>query len=80
MIPTGVFHDPVAQANYGLYPSSGVLPKFSILGPFSYGLLWGGQWVGCDSVTTASWDSCGFTAVASWDTCGFTNSASWGDC
>lgn len=79
-IITGVFHDPFAQANIGLYPSAGVFPKFSAIGPMSFGLLWSNIWVDCGLTTSDSWASCGFTSTIGWSGCGFTNLISWSEC
>lgn len=75
-----VFHDAFAQGNIGLYPSPGVQPKFSPIGPLSFGFLWGDIWVSCGLTSAASWATCGLTSVVSWESCGLTSAITWQNC
>lgn len=79
-VPQGVEHEPIAQANIGLYPGFGVQPKFSPLGPLSFGFLWGDIWVVCGITSAASWTGCGITSAIGWSGCGITSIASWSEC
>lgn len=75
-----VFHDGVAQANSGLYPSNNVFPKFSPIGPMTLGFLWGNIWSDCGFTATASWSGCSYVNAASWAGCSNVDTSSWGEC
>jgi len=75
-----VFHDPFVQANIGLYPSPGIQPKFSPIGPLSFGFLWGSPWSNCGLTSGATWSACGLTSAVSWSDCGLTSIATWISC
>ena len=73
------FHDPVAQADIGLWPSASVAQVFVSIGVMSFGFLWAQSWVVCP-LSSTSWTACGATPITSWTDCEAIPSVSWDRC
>lgn len=65
-LPIGVYHDAIAQAEWGLSGQSIHTPFLSGLGLITFGFLWSkGDWASCYSNPTTSWSQC-TGVVTSW--------------